>query len=167
MRNRFLAIVTAIGVVLPTIALAQAGVCNRASDDTRARVVADVQLWKDAINSTDYPQPVKDAHNTLFDYNMGESLKGIEAQRQACTAAFKPYQEVVDAMVLIYTGGLSEILAPHMTHVDVSELLAGYPLGGPNALIPKFREDILSGDRGTVANIIRDPWKCLTFQRKC
>ena len=90
-----------------------------------------------------------------------------EKARKDCTAQFKPYQDLVDAMVRIYTAGLSDILKPHMTHVDVSELLAGYPLGGPNALVPRFREQILNGDQGTVANIIRDPWKCLTFQRKC
>ena len=144
-----------------------AGVCNRASDDIRARVNADVQGWVDAINATDLPQQVKNAHITLFQYNQAESMKGIEAKRGECTANFKPYQQVVDAMVLIYTGGLSAILAPHMTHVDVSELLAGYPLGGPNALVPRFREQILQGDNSTVSNIIRDPWKCLTFQRKC
>lgn len=144
-----------------------AGVCNRASDDVRARVTTDVQAWIDAINSTDLPQHVKNAHIVLFQYNQAESMKQIEKARVDCTASFKPYQEVVDLMVRIYTGGLSDILKPHMTHVDVSELLAGYPLGGPNALVPRFREQILNGDTGTVANIIRDPWKCLTFQRKC
>lgn len=144
-----------------------AGVCDRASDDTRARVVGDVQAWIDAINQTDLPQHVKNAHIVLFQYNQAESMKKIETIRVECTAAYKPYQDVVDLMVSIYTAGLSEILAPHMTHVDVSELLAGYPLGGPNALVPRFREQILNGDNGTIANIIRDPWKCLTFQRKC
>lgn len=144
-----------------------AGVCNRASDDIRARVNADVQGWVDAINETDLPQQVKNAHIILFQYNQAESMKGIEVKRTECTAQYKPYQEVMDAMILIYTGGLSAILSPHMTHVDVSELLAGYPLGGPNALVPRFREQILRGDNSTVSNIIRDPWKCLTFQRKC
>lgn len=160
-----------LGIVLfvscSTGAFAQAGVCNRASDDTRSRVNADVQGWIDAINEGDSPQHVKNAHIVLFQYNQGETMKGIEDLRQKCTQEFKPYQDVVDAMVVIYTGGLSEILQPHMTHVDVSELLAGYPLGGPNALVPRFREQILNGDQGTIANIVRDPWKCLTFQRKC
>lgn len=160
--------IAAVALVISAgTAFAQAGVCNRASDDTRARVNADVQAWIDAINETDLPQAVKNAHIVLFQYNQGQALQGIEQARQQCTAEFKPYQDVVDAMVLIYTGGLSEILEPHMTHVDVSELLAGYPLGGPNALVPRFREQILSGDNGTIANIIRDPWKCLTFQRSC
>ena len=146
---------------------AQAGVCNRASDDMRSRVNADVQGWIDAINNTDLPQHVKNAHIVLFQYNQAESMKSIEKLREECTNEFKPYQELVDAMVLVYTKGLSAILKPHMTHVDVSELLSGYPLGGPSALVPRFREQILNGDQGTVANIIRDPWKCLTFQRKC
>lgn len=147
--------------------VAQAGVCNRASDDTRARIQSDVQGWINAINSTDLPPPVKQAHITLFLYNQSQSLIAMEKVRVDCTNAFKPYQQVVDAMVTIYTGGLNKILAPHMTHVDVSEILSGYPLGGPNALVPRFREQVLRGDRGTIANIVRDPWKCLTFQRKC
>lgn len=166
---RWLYAITVAGCcsLVTTAALAQAGVCNRASDDIRARVNADVQGWINAINATDLPPHVKQAHITLFQYNQGEAMKGIERVRQECTAAFKPYQQVVDAMILIYTNGLSAILQPHMTHVDVSELLAGYPLGGPDALVPRFREDILRGDQGTIANIVRDPWKCLTFQRRC
>jgi len=144
-----------------------AGVCNRALDDTTIKVNSDVQAWINAINATDLPRPVKDAHIVLFNYNQGEWLKKAQSTKDECTASFKPYQDVVDALVAIYTGGLSEILSPHMTHVDVSELLAGYPLGGPNALVPRFREQILNGDNGTIANIIRDPWKCLTFQRSC
>ncbi|WP_156647753.1 DUF1036 domain-containing protein [Methylobacterium sp. Leaf87] len=31
----------------------------------------------------------------------------------------------------------------------------------------KIREQLLGGDRGTGANIVRDPIKCLTFQKKC
>jgi len=33
--------------------------------------------------------------------------------------------------------------------------------------VVKVREQILNGDRGTGANIIRDPIRCLTFRRKC
>jgi hypothetical protein len=73
----------------------------------------------------------------------------------------------MDTIVAAYTLGLSRVLQPSMTHVDVSELLKGYTLGGPNALVPKFREEILRGDQGTFANILRDPYKCLTFQRSC
>lgn len=38
---------------------------------------------------------------------------------------------------------------------------------GPNNEIVKGREAILGGDRGTVANIIRDPVRCALFIRKC
>jgi uncharacterized membrane protein len=31
----------------------------------------------------------------------------------------------------------------------------------------KLREALLRGDHGTISNIIRDPFRCLTFQRKC
>lgn len=163
------AITTALGLFLcgTSIAYAQAGVCNRAFDDTAAKVRDDTAEWEKAFNATDLPPKVKQAHIVLFEYNRDETIKAYDSKRQQCTASFEPYQKIVDNLVSIYTLGLSDILQPHMTHVDVSELLAGYPLGGPNALVPKFREQILSGDNGTVANILRDPWKCLTFQRKC
>jgi hypothetical protein len=54
-----------------------------------------------------------------------------------------------------------------MTNVDVGEILHGKPLGGENAVIPKLREQLLGGDRGTIANIIRDPIRCALFMRKC
>jgi hypothetical protein len=53
--------------------------------------------------------------------------------------------------VAIATGGLSKLLPERMTRIDGSDILAGYPLGGPDAFIPKLREQILRGDRGTVA----------------
>jgi hypothetical protein len=84
-----------------------------------------------------------------------------------CERGFKPYQTVMNDFVAIATGGVSKVLPERMTRIDVSDILAGYPLGGPDAFIPKLREQILGGDRGTVANIIRDPIKCITFQRKC
>lgn len=67
--------------------------------------------------------------------------------------------------------GVPPFLGEEATRVDTSEILNGKPLGGENALVPQAREDVLdrldAADQGSVANIIRDPFKCLTFQRKC
>lgn len=41
-----------------------------------------------------------------------------------------------------------------------------YGLGSGNEIV-KAREYLLRGDRGTIANIIRDPFKCMTFSKKC
>ncbi|TBA16120.1 hypothetical protein [Rhizobium ruizarguesonis] len=152
----------------PTISLAAggAGVCNRAADEISAKVTSDADAWIAAIDPS-LPQDEKDALKLLFSRNKQRTLAAVDKQKTQCTAQFKSLQDMTDAVVVIYTGGLSKILATRMTHIDVSELLKGYPLGGPNALVPKFRESILKGDRGTGANILRDPWKCLTFQRKC
>ena len=54
-----------------------------------------------------------------------------------------------------------------MTNVDVGEIAPGKPFGSNSAIVPQVRELVLNGDNGTIANIIRDPWKCATFQRKC
>ena len=96
------------------------------------------------------------------------ALQVVSAAISDCDHDLKPYQEVMDAFVLIATGGLSELLPKRMTHIDVSDIIAGYPLGqSSDAFIPKLREQILGGDRSTPANILRDPWKCLTGQRTC
>jgi hypothetical protein len=106
----------------------------------------------------------------LKDKLVAEKVRAATEVTQAisdCEQGFKPYQQVMDSFVILATGGLSKLLPERMTRIDVSDILAGYPLGGPDALVPKLREQILRGDRGTLANTIRDPWKCLTFQRKC
>ncbi|WP_104822317.1 hypothetical protein [Rhizobium sp. NXC24] len=144
----------------------QAGVCNRQGDEIATKVRSDADKWIAAIDPS-LPKDEQDAFRLLFSRNRDRTLAAVNKMTRECTAKYKPMQDMMDGIVTYYTGGLSKILAPRMTHVDVSELLNGYPLGGPNALIPKFREDILRGDNGTVANIIRDPWKCLSFQRKC
>lgn len=95
------------------------------------------------------------------------ALKEVANAVDDCERGFKPYQDVMNDFVTIGTAGLSKLLPAPMTRVDVSDILAGYPLGGPDAFIPKLREQLLHGDRGTIANIVRDPWKCITFQRKC
>jgi hypothetical protein len=78
-----------------------------------------------------------------------------------CNKGFETPQKVVDAAVFFATGGLSAVLPARMTHIDVSQLLSGTPFGGPNALIPKLRDDALNGlgIGGDVACIIRDPKK--------
>ncbi|MER8563203.1 hypothetical protein [Mesorhizobium sp. M0578] len=65
------------------------------------------------------------------------------------------------------TYGLALLLPDRMTNVDVGEIAHGKPFGGDHAIAPEVREFILGGDRGTIANIVRDPWRCATFQRKC
>jgi hypothetical protein len=153
--------------LISSAAWAQAGVCNRATDEAKRQMDADVAAWTAAIQANNQPQEVKNAYIVLFNYNRNQSFAQADQVNQQCTQAFKPYQDVVDAITTLYTLGLAKVLQPAMTHVDVSELLKGYTLGGPNALVPKFREQILNGDNGTIANILRDPYKCLTFQTKC
>lgn len=148
-------------------ALAQgAGVCDRQASEIGDKVNSDAAQWIAAIEPS-LPQDEKDAYTLLFSRNRDRALALVDSQKNACTAQYKPMQDMMDIIVIYYTGGISKILEPRMTHVDVSELLKGYPLGGPNALVPKFRESILNGDNGTIANILRDPIQCLTFARKC
>lgn len=79
-----------------------------------------------------------------------------------CDKNLKPYQDATDAFVDIATGGLSKLLPPSMTHIDIGEILAGKPFGGDGALIPHLRERLLSAlglanDRGEIVKFLRDP----------
>ncbi|WP_338834462.1 hypothetical protein [Bradyrhizobium septentrionale] len=78
-----------------------------------------------------------------------------------CNKGFAVPQKITDAAVFFATGGLSAVLPARLTHVDVSQLLSNTPFGGPDALIPKLRDDVLNGlgIGGDVACIIRDPKK--------
>lgn len=94
----------------------------------------------------------------------GELVKAIGD----CNKDLKPYQNTVDALVAVATGGLNKLLPERMTHIDMGEILvAGKPLGGNGALIPHFREQLLgalglANDRGEVTKFIRDPWHSIT-----
>jgi len=144
-----------------------AGICDRKFDETRAFIDAQSEKWSESIKTNNFPKEVEHAYLVIVKYSHDNSLNGAEVKRVECTAQYVPAQEIMNTAVLLFSAGLSSIAPGKSAYVDVSEILNGYPLGGPNALIPKLREQILDGDRGAVANIIRDPWKCLTFQRKC
>lgn len=92
-----------------------------------------------------------------------EAYGQIQSANDDCNKGIAPYQKSLDIAVFFATGGLSAILPPQMSHVDASQILSGYPLGGPGALIPKLREDLLNGlgIGGDVGCFIRDPLRAL------
>lgn len=155
------------GLLLSSEARAQFGVCNRAAGDAAFLVNRDADNRINVILNSPAPPHVKEAHITIINYNRQNALHTIQAGWAECNNGFRSPQQIVDAAVTIYTMGLNRMLPPGTMHVDVSEVMSGRPLGGPTAIVPQVRERILGGDRGTGANIVRDPIKCLTFQRKC
>jgi hypothetical protein len=144
-----------------------AGVCDREFDQTRDFINQQHAKWADGINKGGFPDAVKNAYLVIVNYSRDAAINGAAGKQNECTANYAKPQEIMDTAVLIFSGGLSSLLPGKTAYVDVSEIMNGYPLGGPDAVIPKLREQILGGDRGTIANVIRDPWKCLSFQRKC
>lgn len=91
------------------------------------------------------------------------SLATVDQGVSDCVAAVKPYQKVVNEFANIATGGLAKILPGKMGYIDASDILAGYPLGGKNALIPKARDDALNalglGGNNDLGKIIKDPFR--------
>lgn len=92
-----------------------------------------------------------------------EGYSQIASAESGCEKKIEPYQKAVDIGVFFATGGLSTVLPPTMTHVDASQILSGHPLGGPGALLPKLRDDLLKGlgVGGDVGCFIRDPLRAL------
>lgn len=83
----------------------------------------------------------------------------VNAGADRCNQGFEPYQQAADALVTFFSGGLNLVLPAQMFRVDVSQILGGYPLGGPNAIVPQIRETALRalGISGTLERIIVDP----------
>jgi hypothetical protein len=148
-------------------AYAQFGVCDRAANDAVFLVNRDAGARVNNIAQSGDPDQVKNAHITIINWNRDNSLLAVRQAWAECAQGFRRPQQVVDAVVTLYTFGINRMLPAGMTHVDVSEVMTGHPLGGPGAVIPQIRETFLHGDNSTPANIIRDPIRCLTFRRKC
>jgi hypothetical protein len=87
---------------------------------------------------------------------------GLQAVFQAfseCARGFAPYQQVLNVGTFFLTAGMSRVIPRAATHIDASRLLSGTPFGGPTALIPQARDQILNGlgIGGDVAKVIRNP----------
>lgn len=143
------------------------GVCSRAANDAAMLVTAETQRKIQLVLRYNYPPHVIQAHLDIIHYSQQEALWTIQYSYDECARGFQGPQQIVDIALAVFTRGLSRALPPGMGRIDMSEVLTGRPLGGPDAAIPLAREQILGGDTGTGANIVRDPIRCLTFQRKC
>ena len=62
------------------------------------------------------------------------------------------------------------MLPPKTLYVDMSAVLNGYPLGGPQSVVNKTRNDVakalgvdLEKDNGFIGNVIKDPLKPWTW----
>ncbi|MCB8878401.1 hypothetical protein [Acidisoma silvae] len=78
---------------------------------------------------------------------------------QQCEAGFIPYQNILNVGSFFLTAGISQIVPPAATHMDVSNILAGTPFGGHDAIVPKARSQVLDslGIGGDVRKVIENP----------
>jgi hypothetical protein len=139
-------------------------VCEQEFDKAGHFISAEHDRWADAIKGGNLREDVRDALLVIVKYSRDNAINGAEGKKVQCLAKYAPAEEIMNTAVALFSNGLSSIAQGSSAYVDTSEIVTGYPLGGPSALVPKLREQTLKGDRGTVANFIRDPWKCLTFR---
>jgi hypothetical protein len=147
-------------------AYAQFGVCDRAANDAVFLINNDANNRINMITASGYPADVQNAQITIINYSRSDALNAINATHGQCMAGYRQPQSIVDTALNVYTFGINSRMGG-AGHVDVSEILGGRPLGGPNAIVPQVREQILRNDNGTVSNIIRDPVGCGLFAHKC
>lgn len=88
-----------------------------------------------------------------------QGIQAIYSGYQACVAQTAPYQVIVNTAVFYLSGGMSQVVPRKAMFIDATNLLAGTPFGGPNALVPQMREHIFStlGIGGATADFIRNP----------
>jgi hypothetical protein len=149
-----------------TVSHAQFGVCDRAANDALFLVNNDANNRIAGIANSGFPPDVQNAQITIINYSRGDAQNNIAMTHSECMQGYRQPQSIVDTALNVYTFGINSRMGG-AGHVDVSEILNGRPLGGPNALIPQAREQILQGNNGTIANTVRDPVGCLTFRHKC
>lgn len=71
-------------------------------------------------------------------------------------------QLIIDGTLAYYTDFISIFLPGKMGHISAQELIAGYPLGGPDAFVPSLRDHVLKNlglenDTGDIVMFIKDP----------
>lgn len=92
-------------------------------------------------------------------YQRDTALQAVFQGFSDCARGFAPYQQILNIGSFFLTGGMSSIIPPAATYIDASRLFSGTPFGGPAAMVPQAREQILNtlGIGGDVAKVIRNP----------
>jgi hypothetical protein len=144
------------------------GVCNRYADQAADAVNAKAQDAVNEVQRQNLPAHVVNAHMTIIQDAHARGMSDVQSTFNECVSGFKTPQDIVDIATLGFSRALESAGIPEgRVRIDASEIATGRPLGGDEALVPKAREQVLGGDTGTGANILRDPIRCITFMRKC
>lgn len=120
------------------------------------------KLASEAFNLQDTVVSLK----TTVPVELAGELRGcVEASRPANTLV----NLTIQTLAIISTGGASLALPEKALYVDMSAVLNGYPLGGPDSTVIKARNDAakalginLEKDNGFIGNAVKNPlqpWK--------
>ncbi|MEJ8827212.1 hypothetical protein WKW80_35400 [Variovorax humicola] len=130
------------------------------------------QMVEQGLDPTKFPQFDKNGKLRVVDLPALRSDLSAQQQKDVadvrskiksrCDDQLKPVQDIVDASKAVATLGISMVLPKRMTNIDVSDVLAGRPLGSNNAAIPKARDDILTsvgmgGKNNDVGRVLKNP----------
>lgn len=181
--NLFRSVVVTLVLLIGSSFASAQDVCRQAAGhqdmQIRAQYGQQIDFWLKlaaalqykGINPAAFPQAMPNGSVQIINipqivqmlaYQRDTALGAIFQSYQQCATGFAPYQQIVNTGVFYLTGGMSQLLPPAASHIDVSNIIAGTPYGGQTALIPKARDDVLNslGVGGDVAKVIRNP-RCI------
>jgi len=179
----FVGLVGSVAFLLNDSVLAQQDICRQTAgyQDFQIRVQYgnSIDFWlrlsaalrQKGVDPSNFPQANPDGSVDIINipalvqrlaFQRDTALGTIYQAFQECESGFAPYQKIVDIGVFFATAGFSQIIPPAATHVDVSQIFSGTPFGGPGALIPQARSQILDtlGVGGDVRKVIENP-RCI------
>ena len=100
-------------------------------------------------------------YSATLEQNRTTLIAAANEQANGCNSGYIPYQQAAELLVASVTGGAEHLLPGKMGHIDVSEIMSGYPLGGPNAMIPQVRTQVFNalgmGPTNDLRKIIENP----------
>lgn len=156
------------------------------SNDLWDKTLADVAVYiKDQLDKGLDPQkfnpgPGKNLVNLLKlaeDYKAEKDKQATKISKQVddeCKPdAVEILQSLVNVAIVLYTEGISLLLPKYMTHIDVSEILKGKPLGGEGSILNQVRGAMMRGlgideksdlgktilNPGSVVNDLKKAWE--------
>ncbi len=149
MRNLILG-AAALAALVGTTSLARADYCDQAVDRAVTQTIDGTLNSKgaDLLNAiraleaagqggSPIHQKLVDAYNNARAQLQQQAAPIADQRVKECRSGFAPAQKFADFVVADLTGGLSLILPPDMTHIDMGQVLSGNRLGGENSFFHK------------------------------
>jgi hypothetical protein len=151
-------------VLISEAALSQpAEPCRDGYVRTERFINQEAMRWTGSIQNAAFLPEVRGVFLVIVKFSHDGAVNGAAAKLVECRARYAVVTEIMDLAVQIFSQGLRSIAPGRTAYVEVSEIVNGYPLGGPPVLIKLIEHDLSGRDRGDIGNTIMNPYRCLLW----